>query len=66
MIFLYIVLLVGVFKQADIEFADSAAQFFNSGILFYSMMFVTALTVYSGIEYLWVNRSMFNAAKPSS
>ncbi|MFD2532515.1 CDP-alcohol phosphatidyltransferase family protein [Gracilimonas halophila] len=66
MVFLYIVLLVGVFKQADIEFADSAAQFFHSGILFYSMMFVTALTVYSGIEYLWVNRSMFNAAKPSS
>ncbi|MBD3615467.1 MAG: CDP-alcohol phosphatidyltransferase family protein [Gracilimonas sp.] len=59
MIFLYAVLLIGVFKQADIEFADVAAQFFNSGILYYVMMFVTALTVYSGIEYLWVNREIF-------
>ncbi|MCH2450867.1 MAG: CDP-alcohol phosphatidyltransferase family protein [Gracilimonas sp.] len=66
MVFLYIVLLIGVFKQADIEFADSAAQFFNSGILFYGMMFVTALTVYSGIEYLWVNRQLFRAETPTS
>lgn len=58
MVFLYGVLLLGVFKQADIEFADVATQFFNSGTLFYGMMFVTALTVYSGIEYLWVNRKI--------
>lgn len=61
MIFLYAVLLIGVFKQADIEFADVAAQFFNTGILFYAMMFVTALTLYSGIEYLWVNRNIFKS-----
>lgn len=59
MVFLYSVLLIGVFKQADIEFADVAAQFFNTGYLFYAMMFVTALTVYSGLEYLWVNRTIF-------
>jgi CDP-diacylglycerol--glycerol-3-phosphate 3-phosphatidyltransferase len=59
MLFLYTVLLLGVFKQADIEFADQAALFFNSGILFYAMMFVTALTVYSGIEYIWVNNELF-------
>lgn len=61
MIFLYAVLLLGVFKQADIEFADLAAQFFNSGVLFYAMMFVTALTVYSGLEYTWVNRQIFRS-----
>lgn len=61
MVFLYGVLLLGVFKQADIEFADSAAQFFNSGILFYAMMFVTVLTVYSGFEYLWVNRAILTS-----
>ena len=61
MVFLYGVLLLGVFKQADIEFADSAAQFFHSGILFYAMMFVTALTVYSGFEYLWVNRAILTS-----
>ncbi|MEX0723657.1 MAG: CDP-alcohol phosphatidyltransferase family protein [Gracilimonas sp.] len=65
MVFLYFVLLIGVFKQADIEFADVAAQFFNSGSLYYAMMFVTALTVYSGIEYLWVNRDMFKTETPA-
>lgn len=59
MVFLYAVLLLGVFKQADIEFADQAAQFFHSGILYYVMLFVTALTVYSGLEYIWVNRQLF-------
>ncbi|HET8865875.1 MAG TPA: CDP-alcohol phosphatidyltransferase family protein [Gracilimonas sp.] len=66
MIFLYAVLLVGVFKQADIDFSDVAMSIFNSGSLYYAMMFVTALTVYSGIEYLWINRDMFNAENTSS
>ncbi|MEX2604530.1 MAG: CDP-alcohol phosphatidyltransferase family protein [Gracilimonas sp.] len=59
MIFLYAVLLLGVFIQADIDFSDTALAFLNSGVLYYAMLFVTALTVYSGIEYLWVNRDMF-------
>lgn len=59
MVFLYLVILVGVFKQADIDFSEYAAMFFNSGALYYAMMFVTALTVYSGIEYLYVNRFIF-------
>ena len=61
MIFLYAVILI--FKQADIEFADLAVQFFNTGILYYAMMFVTALTVYSGIEYLWVNKDVLGNQK---
>jgi CDP-diacylglycerol--glycerol-3-phosphate 3-phosphatidyltransferase len=60
MVFLYAVLLLGVFKQADIDFADQASQFFNSGVLYYAMLFVTVLTAYSGIEYLWVNRKLFS------
>ncbi|MDZ7807210.1 MAG: CDP-alcohol phosphatidyltransferase family protein [Gracilimonas sp.] len=60
MVFLYAVLLIGVFKQADIDFADQALKFFNSGVLYYAMLFVTALTAYSGIEYLWVNRKLFS------
>lgn len=63
MIFLYLMILLGVFKQADIDFAEYAAQFFNSGILFYVFMFVTALTVYSGLEYLYVNREIFQSKK---
>lgn len=59
MIFLYAVLLLGVFKQGDIEFSNMAIQVFNTGILYYMMLFVTALTVYSGLEYLWVNKAIF-------
>ncbi|SMO80728.1 CDP-diacylglycerol--glycerol-3-phosphate 3-phosphatidyltransferase [Gracilimonas mengyeensis] len=66
MIFLYAVLLLGVFKEADIEFANLANQFFNSGLLYYAMMFVTVLTVYSGIEYLWVNRKILNSQSQAS
>ncbi|MCP9290107.1 CDP-alcohol phosphatidyltransferase family protein [Gracilimonas sediminicola] len=66
MLFLYTVLLLGVFKQADIEFADAAAQFFNSGVLYYVMMFVTALTVYSGAEYIWSNSQLFKTQNQPS
>jgi CDP-diacylglycerol--glycerol-3-phosphate 3-phosphatidyltransferase len=66
MVFLYLALLIGGFKQADIEFADVIAQLFNSGALYYAMMFVTALTVYSGIEYLWVNRDIFKPETPAT
>lgn len=66
MIFLYAVLLLGVFKQADIEFSNLASQFFNSGILYYVMLFVTFFTVYSGIEYLWVNRKIFKKTAPTA
>lgn len=66
MIFLYAVLLLGVFIQADIEFSAQATQFFNSGILYYVMMFVTFFTVYSGLEYIWVNRQVFNNELPSA
>lgn len=66
MIFLYGVLLLGVFKQADIELAQYAASFFNSGVLYYAMMFVTALTFYSGLEYIWNNMEIFNTQKQQS
>ncbi|MDR9419821.1 CDP-diacylglycerol--glycerol-3-phosphate 3-phosphatidyltransferase [Gracilimonas sp.] len=66
MIFLYTVLLIGVFKQADIEFSGVAMQFFNTGYLYYAMLFVTGLTLYSGIEYFWVNRKIINSQSSTS
>lgn len=62
MIFLYSVLLLGVFKESDIEFADQALIFFNSGVLYYGMLLVTAVTVYSGVEYLISNPQLFRKA----
>lgn len=61
MVFLYVVLLMGVFIQSDIHLSDFVRQFFETGALYYVMLFVTALTVYSGLEYLWVNRSLFKS-----
>lgn len=66
MVFLYAVLLLGVFIEADIEFAYVADQFFHSGILYYLMLFVTALTVYSGLEYLFINRKLFTSELTTS
>lgn len=60
MAFLYTVLLLGVFIESDIEFANQANTFFNSGKLYYVMIFVTFLTLYSGIEYLVINRKVLS------
>lgn len=61
MIFLYIALLIGVFIQADIELAEYTMQLLNTDIMYYLMVFVAGLTLYSGIEYLWVNREIFKS-----
>ncbi|MFN1835988.1 CDP-alcohol phosphatidyltransferase family protein [Balneola sp. MJW-20] len=65
MIFLYTVLLLGVFKESDIDFADQAEIFFNTGVLFYGMIIVTVITIYSGIEYLIMNPHLFRQEKRS-
>ncbi|MEO1021415.1 MAG: CDP-diacylglycerol--glycerol-3-phosphate 3-phosphatidyltransferase [Bacteroidota bacterium] len=61
MVFLYAVLLAGVFIGSDVNFEFVIDGFFQSVILYYAMLFVTALTLYSGIEYVWVNRSLFKS-----
>lgn len=64
MIFLYICLLIGVFMQADITLSNHVHALMETSILFWSMMFVTAITAYTGIEYLVVNRHLFTSTKP--
>lgn len=63
MAFVYLVLLLGVFMESDIDFSEQATVFFESGMLFYGMMFVTFFTLYSGLEYLYVNRQVFRSGK---
>lgn len=59
MIFLYIVLILGVFLQAEIQVSYYAFMLMDTGIMYWLMLFVTGLTVYSGIEYFVVNKSVF-------
>lgn len=59
MIFLYLVLLVGVFVTTDVWLSSYCIQLLQSGILGWLMMAIVALTLYSGIEYIYVNKNIF-------
>ena len=59
MMFLYTVLLVGVFINTDVWLSSYSKQLLNSGILGWLMLAVVALTIYSGIEYTYININIF-------
>lgn len=59
MIFLYIVLMVGVFVETEVWLSRYTSQLLDSGILKWGMFGVVLLTVYSGVEYIIVNRVIF-------
>lgn len=59
MMFLYLVLLVGVFIDTDVWLASYSRELLQSGMLWWLMMAIVALTVYSGIEYIYINRNIF-------
>lgn len=56
MVFLYIGLAVGLFQGVDFFAGVWVDWILGTDILLYLMIFVTGVTVYSGIEYLVVNR----------
>ncbi|HCD51569.1 MAG TPA: CDP-alcohol phosphatidyltransferase family protein [Balneolaceae bacterium] len=59
MVFLYIGLAVGLFKGVPFFLGDWIDLLLDTEILFYMMLFVTFVTVYTGIEYLVINRAVF-------
>ncbi len=59
MLFLYLVLLVGVFINTDVWLTDYCIRLMESGVLWWAMMGIVALTVYSGIEYIYINKEIF-------
>lgn len=61
MVFLYIGLAVGLFQNVDFFAGDWVRYILSTNILLYLMLFVTFVTVYSGIEYVYVNRSIFKS-----
>lgn len=63
MVFLYSVLLMGVFSESGIEFGQTCRQLLHSFNMSVVMWLVVAITVYTGLEYLWVNRKLFQQNK---
>ena len=59
MIFLYVILLMGVFADSDIGLGEWVRAFFNTNAPTYLLYFVMGITLYSGIEYILVNRKLF-------
>ncbi|MFA5667853.1 MAG: CDP-alcohol phosphatidyltransferase family protein [Balneolaceae bacterium] len=58
--FLYIGLLVGVFKGHDNIIGSLADSILDTQIMYILTMFVTAFTAYTGLEYVVVNRQLFS------
>lgn len=59
MFFLYLVLMVGVFIETDVQIGTYCDNLLESGVLGWLMLAVVLLTVYSGLEYAYVNREIF-------
>lgn len=61
MVFLYIGLVVGLFQNVDFFLGDWVRLLLQTDILLYLMIFVTSVTIYSGVEYVVVNRMVFKS-----
>ena len=61
MTFLYITLLSGFLLLFGGSFGETIRSIFDTNIFYWSMIIVTAITVYSGIEYVVVNRKILGA-----
>lgn len=59
MVFLYIGLLVGLFQNVNFFVSDWISMLLETDILLYLMIFVTSVTLYSGVEYIVINRAVF-------
>ncbi len=64
MIFLYMGLVVGLFQGVNFFAGDWVAWILSTDIMLYLMIFVTSVTVYSGLEYLYVNRMLIMKPNP--
>ena len=60
MFFLYTVLLVGVFIETDVWLSSYCIELMQSGILAWFMIAIVVLTVYSGLEYIYINKNLFS------
>lgn len=61
MAFLYVTLLTGFLLLFEGQLGEIIQSFFDTNIFYWAMMAVTAITVYSGIEYIVVNRKILRS-----
>ncbi len=59
LVFLYLALLLGVFAGTGNIIATLSEIILGTGIMFWLMMLVTFITVYSAIEYIFTNKDLF-------
>ncbi len=59
--FLYVALLFGFLLLFGGQFGNIVNTIFATNIFYWVLMVVVVITVYSGIEYLYVNRSLFRS-----
>lgn len=59
MLFLYLVLMTGVFISTNVQLSIYAEKLMATGILGWILLAVAVLTVYSGLEYIYLNREIF-------
>ena len=65
MAFLYISLLTGFLLLFGGGFGEMVRSVFDTNIFYWGMMIVTAVTVYSGVEYVVVNRRILGSDSSS-
>lgn len=63
--YLYVTLLLGFLLLIPGGISEFVLWLYTTNILFWGMMGVVAITVYSGVEYLVVNRNLFGKNKGS-
>jgi CDP-diacylglycerol---glycerol-3-phosphate 3-phosphatidyltransferase len=63
--FLYLALLFGFLTLFGGGFGEFVRSIYNLNIFFWGMMAVVAITVYSGVEYLVVNKNLFQQKQNS-
>lgn len=66
MIYLYIALIFGLLMLFSNQVGEILQLIIDSNIFFTGLMIVTAVTLYSGIEYIVVNRTLFSRSTKES
>lgn len=61
--YLYVALLLGFLILIPGATSDVVRTIFSTDILYWGLIAVTTITVYSGIEYLYVNRNLFSSSE---
>lgn len=63
--YLYVALLFGFLLLFDGGFGEWVRMIFDLNIFYWGMVAVAVITVYSGLEYLVMNRGMFKQNQPA-